>query len=96
MLQSPYTLRSSHLSSQIFYVPEHRYQLKTAIHVTSVQLNTADGSPMTALGITTLQLRMVDFKFLHKFIICDRLPNMELLFGIDEQKKLSLSYAWDR
>ena len=26
--------------------------LKTAIQVTSIQLNTADGSPMTALGIT--------------------------------------------
>ena len=51
---------------------------------------------MTALGITTLQLRIADFIFSHNFIICDRLPEMELLFGINVQKKFSLSYAWDR
>ena len=50
---------------------------------------------MTALGITTLQLRIADFKFLHNFIICDRLLKTELLFGIDVQKKFTLSYAWD-
>ena len=32
---------------------------------------------------------------MHNFIICDQLPNMELIFGIDIQKKFSLSYAWD-
>ena len=64
--------------------------------MTSIQLNTVDESPMTALGIMTLQLRIADFKFSHNFIICDRLPKMELLFGIDVQKKVSLSYAWDR
>ena len=44
----------------------------------------------------TLQFRIADFKFSHNFIICDRLPKMELLFGIHVQKKFSLSYAWDR
>ena len=57
--------------------------LKTAIQVTLIQLNTADGSAMTTLGIMTLQHRIADFKFSHKFIIYDRLPDMELLFGID-------------
>ena len=70
--------------------------LKTAIQETLIQLNTADGSLMTALGIMTLQLRIADFKFSHNFIICDRLPEMELLFCIDVQKKFSLSYAWVR
>ena len=51
---------------------------------------------MTALGITTLQLRIADFKFSHNFIICDRLPDMELLFGINVQRKFALSYAWDQ
>ena len=69
--------------------------LKTAIQVTLIQLNTADGSPMAALGIMTLQHRRIDFKFSHNFIICDRLPEMELLFGIIVQKKFSLSYFWD-
>ena len=54
-----------------------------------------DGSIMTALGITTLQLPIADFTFLYNFIICDRLPNTEILFGIDVQKKVILSYAWD-
>ena len=70
--------------------------LKTAIHIALILLNTVDGSPMTALGIMTLQLRMADFKFSHNFIVCDRLPEMELLFGIIVQKKFSLSYTWDR
>ena len=57
--------------------------LKTAIQSTLIHLNTADGSPITALGIPALQLWITDFKFLHNFIICDRLPNTEILFGID-------------
>ena len=51
---------------------------------------------MIALEIMTFQLRIADFKFSHNFIICDRLPNTELLFGIDVQKKFSLSYTRDR
>ena len=51
-----------------------------------LKLNKVDGSNMTALGIT-LQLRIADFKFSHNFIICDRLLEMELLFGINVQKK---------
>ena len=43
-----------------------------------------------------LQLRIADFKFIHNFIICDRLPDTEILFGIDIQKKISLPYAWDK
>ena len=82
----------------IFLVRYSTYQaidnsLKTAIQGTLIQLNTVDGSPMTALGIMTLQLRIADFKFSHNFIICDRLPKMELLFCIDVQKTFSLSYA---
>ena len=63
---------------------------KTPIQATTTKLNTADGSPMTALGITALQLRIADFNFTHNFIICDRLPGTELLFGIDIQKKFFL------
>ena len=33
---------------------------------------------------------------MHNFIICDQLPDTELIFGIDIQKKFSLSYAWDK
>ena len=69
---------------------------KAPIQITTTKLNTADGSPVMALGVTAFHLRITDFKFTHNFIICDRLPDTELLFGIDIQKKFSLSYTWDK
>ena len=59
-------------------------------------MNTADGSPMSALGSTALHLQIAEFKYTHNFIICNQLPETELIFGIDIQKKFSLSYAWDK
>ena len=55
----------------------------------------ADGSPMIALGLTVLHLRIADFKFTHNFIIYNRLPDTEIIFGIDILKKFSISYTWD-
>ena len=69
---------------------------KTPIQPTNAKLNTADGSPMTALGMTALHLRIAEFKFTHNFVICNRLPDTEIIFSIDIQKKFSLSYAWDK
>ena len=69
---------------------------KTPIQPTTAKLNTTDSSPMTALGMTALHLRIAEFKFIHNFVICDRLPVTEIIFSIDIQKKFSLSYAWDR
>ena len=40
---------------------------KTPIQTTTTKLNIADGLPMTALGMTTLHLRIADFKFTHNF-----------------------------
>ena len=51
---------------------------------------------MMALGSTALHLWIAEFKFTHNFIICNQLPETELIFGIDIQKKFSLSYAWDK
>ena len=51
---------------------------------------------MMILGSTALHLWIADFKFTHNFIICDHLPDTELIFGIDIQKKFSLSYAWNK
>ena len=59
---------------------------KIPIQPTTAKLNTADGSPMTALGMTALHLRIAEFKFTHNFVICDRLPDTEIIFGIDIQK----------
>ena len=44
---------------------------------------------MTALGMTALHLRIAEFKFTHNFVICDRLPDTEIIFGIDIQKVFS-------
>ena len=51
---------------------------------------------MSSLGATALHLRIAEFKFTHNFIICDQLPETELIFGIDIQRKFSLSDAWDK
>ena len=50
---------------------------------------------MMELGSTALHLWIAEFKFTHNFIICNQLPETELIFGINIQKKFSLSYAWD-
>ena len=62
----------------------------------TAKLNTANVLPMTALGITALHLRIAALKFTHNFVICDRLPDTEIIFGIDVQKKFTISYAWDK
>ena len=67
-----------------------------SIQPTTAKLNTADGSPMSAIGMTTLHLRIAEFKFTHNFIISNQLPETELIFGIDIQRKFSISYAWDK
>ena len=69
---------------------------KTPIQPTTTKLNTADGLSMMALGMTALHLQIADFKFTHNFIICNRLLDTEIIFGIDVQKKFSLSYAWKK
>ena len=51
---------------------------------------------MTVLGMTALHLRIAEFKFAHNFVICDRLPDTEIIFGIDIQKKFSLLYTLDK
>ena len=67
---------------------------KTFIQPTTAKLNTADGSPMSAIGATALHLRIAEFKFTHNFIICDKLPETGLIFGIDIQRKFLRSYDW--
>ena len=69
---------------------------KTPIQPINTKWNMVDGSPMIALGMTALYLRIADFKFTHNFNICDRLSDTEIMFGIDVQKKFSISYAWDK
>ena len=61
---------------------------KTPIQPTTAKLNTADVSPMSAIGTTALHLRIAEFKFTHNFIIFDQLPETEFIFGIEYSKKI--------
>ena len=85
----------------ILLIRYSQYQLtddsfKIPIQPTTTKLNTADGSPMMPLGMTVLHLRIADFNFTHNSIICNRLPDTEIIFGIDIQEKFSISYVWDK
>ena len=71
-------------------------RFKTPIQSTTAKLNMADGSSMTALGMTAIHLRSAEFKFTHNFVICDRFPDTKIIFGISIQKTFSISYAWDK
>ena len=76
---------------------QHIYNsFKTPIQPITANLNTANGSPMTALGMMALHLRIADFKFTHNLIICNRLPDTQIIFGIDIQKEFSISYLWNK
>ena len=71
----------------VLFIRYSTYQLidvsfKTPIQATTTTLNTADGSLMTALGMTALHLRIAKFKFTHNFIICDRLPDTEIILAL--------------
>ena len=68
---------------------------KTKILPAGAHLKTADRSAMSSLGKATLHLHIANFKFSHKFIICDKPPDKDILFDIDIQKRYSQSYSWD-
>ena len=69
MLQSINRLRSHHIITQVFHLQKIEDCYKTPIQPTTAKLNTADGSPMSAIGTTALHLRIAEFKFTHNFII---------------------------
>ena len=89
MLLSINKLRSCHIIAQVFYLQKIEDCYKTPIQPSTAKLNTADGSPMSTIGTMALHLRITEFKFTHNFIICDQLPETELIFGIDIQRKFS-------
>ena len=68
---------------------------KNSILPAVIHLRKANGSPMSLMGKAHLHLQKANFKFSHTFIICDRLPETDFLFGINLQKWYSLSYCWD-
>ena len=96
MLQGTNRLRSCHIITQVLHLQKIEDCYKTPIQPTTAKLNTGDGSPMSAVRTTALHLRIAEFKFTHNFIICDQLPETELILGIDMQRKFSLSYTWDK
>ena len=68
---------------------------KTKIMPAALHLKTADGSSLSSLGKTALHLLIANFRFSQTFIICNKLPETDILFSIDIQKRYSLSYSLD-
>ena len=91
LINSKTVLSLAHTS--VYNMIEDHY--KTKIQPAAVHLKTADGSSMPSLGKATLHLCITIIKFSHTFIICDKLPDTYILFGIDIQKRYSLPYSWD-
>ena len=60
--------------------------LKLLYNQTTTKLNTADESPMIVLGMTAPHLRIADFKFTHNFIICNRLPDTEIILELNYRR----------
>ena len=81
------------MDTSMYSMIEDHY--KTLILSATLNLWTADGSPMSSMGKATLHLWIEDFKFSHTFVICDKLPEADFLFRIDIQQLYSLSYCWD-
>ena len=73
--------------TSIYNIIEDQY--KTKILPTAVYLKTAHVSAMSLLGNC-----ITNFKFSYTFVICDKLLDTYILFGIDTQKTYSLSYSW--
>ena len=67
----------------------------TKILPAAVHLKTDVGSSMASLDKATLHLCNANFKFSLTFIVCDKLPETDILFSIDLQKKYCVSYIWD-
>ena len=79
--------------TSVYSITEDCYKAK--IMPAAVHLKTADESSMSSLGKATLHLCIADFKFSHNFIIWDKLPEADIVFGINLQKRYSLLYCWD-
>ena len=91
LINSGATISVMHTS--VYNMIEDHY--KTSILPTAVNLRTAEGSPVSLMGKATLYLWIALFKFLHTFIICNRLLEADFLFCIDLQKQYALPFCWD-
>ena len=96
MIQGTNRFWSCHIITQVLNLQKIDDCYKMTIQPTTAKLNTADVSLMSAIGMMALHLRITEFKFTHNFIICYQLQETELIFGIDIQRKFSISYAWDK
>ena len=61
---------------------------KTPIQPTTAKLNTADGSLMTALGMTALHLRIAEFKFTQYFCNLQQTPRYRHYFQYRHTKEV--------
>ena len=91
LINSGTTITLAHTS--VYNMVEDCYE--TNILPAVLHLKTAHGSLMSPLGKATLHLHIADFKSPHTLIICDKLPETNILFSTYLQKRYCLLYCWD-
>ena len=71
------------------------YRKDTLYHIVGIQINNYSYRGKVHFWHTSDTLNSAIFKFSHAFLICHKLPETDILFGIDIQKRYPLSYSWD-
>ena len=79
--------------TSIYSMIEDHY--KTKIVPAAVNLNAADGSAMCSLGKATLHLHIAKCKFSHTFVICDKLPDTDIVYEIDIENVI-IGWNWSK
>ena len=69
---------------------------KTFIQPTTAKLKTADCSPMSALGMTALHLRIAEFKFTHNFILAISCQKLNLFLELTYKESFQFSMPWTK
>ena len=68
MLQSTNRFWSCYIIIQVLNLQKIKDCYKPPVQPTTAKLNTADGSPMSAIGTMALHLRIEEFKFTHNLL----------------------------
>ena len=95
MLQGTNRLGSCDIITQVFHLQENWGLLQDTHTTHHSQIKYSRWLSNVSNRNNSATLRIAEFKFTHNFIICDQLPETELILGIDMRRKFSLSYTWD-
>ena len=80
----------------VLYLQEYWRQLRDTHTAHYSQIEHCRWFHFDSTGNDSLTLEDSRIQIHHNFVIHNRLPDTEIIFSIDIQKKISLSYAWDK